>query len=159
MKAKVVFHKRNVENSKQELEKLECNIRQLNLKIALLRIEYLKDKIKDCETNIDEIASFIEKVDKIKTATKTAKDNISKYELKKVEVEKIYPDFDKKLQQVLDVDKWLLAYETHDKLRIKFDAQFKTKKEKEGLHQFINKLKPADLYNFFSTTKWSNKLS
>lgn len=155
LKAKVIFHKRNVENTKQEIKKLEGNIRQLNLKIALLRIEYFKNKINNCETNIDEIASFVTKVDEIKTATETAHKNIDKYELKKAEVEELYPDFDKKLQQVLDVDKWLLTYETHNNLRIKFDSQLKNKEEREGLRRFINKLKQSDLYNFFNTSQWA----
>ena len=82
LKAKVIFHKRKAENSKQELKKLKDNICQLNLKIAILRIEYFNNKIKEAEANIDEIKTFIKKVGDIETATKLSKENISNWKIR-----------------------------------------------------------------------------
>lgn len=155
LRAKVVFHKRNAENAKQELEKLEKKICNLNLKITLLRVEYLKKEISRHEASFDEIASYIKKVDQIKSDTKTALENINKYDLKKKDIEKIFPDFDKKLQRVKDVDKWLATYETYEELRTKFDSQLHNKKERDELQHFINKLNKAELYSFFNDSRWA----
>jgi DNA repair protein SbcC/Rad50 len=155
LKAKVIFHKRNAENAKHKIEELEKNVRQLNLKITLLRIEYFINKIKDYEANIDEVATFAKKVKEIEIKTKVSKENISKYESKKNDAEKIFPDFDKKLQQVIAVDKWIITYQTYDNLRIKFYSQLKNKEEREGIQRFIYKLKQSELYDFFNDSKWA----